>query len=247
MSSGMASAWGTPSTYTCAVSVSRSAMPRKSASDPMGSSSGATPAPSSARSSSSVRSKLARSRSSLFTNTMRGTPRRAASRQIAAVCTSTPSTADTTNTARSTTRRAAMTSPRKSAYPGVSTRLTLWPFHSKGANARDRDSPRRCSSGSWSQTVDPSSTRPSRLMAPARWSNASANVVLPAPPWPTRATLRSFSDGKCCTRIPLAWARTTSAGRVPNRPRRLLGNLRSHRTSGIAHCALGRLAQGLGS
>ena len=41
--------------------------------------------------------------------------RAAAIFQIASVCTSTPSTALTTNTARSTTRRAAATSPTKSA------------------------------------------------------------------------------------------------------------------------------------
>ena len=46
---------------------------------------------------------------------IRGTPSRVASRHTASVCTSTPSTALTTNTARSTTRSAARTSPRKSA------------------------------------------------------------------------------------------------------------------------------------
>src|SRR5687768_13283575 len=91
-------------------------------------------------------------------------------------------------------------------------RLTLWPFHSKGVRARDREMPRRCSSGSWSLTVDPSSTRPSRLMAPARCKSASARLVLPAPPWPTRATLRIFSDEKSCTQFPLASSTAASAG-----------------------------------
>src|SRR6478672_2828808 len=75
-------------------------------------------------------------------------------------------------------------------------RLTLWPFHSKGATAKESEKPRACSSGSWSQTVVPSSTRPSRFVAPAMWRSASASVVLPDPPWPTIATLRIFSGGK---------------------------------------------------
>jgi hypothetical protein len=41
--------------------------------------------------------------------------------------------------------------------------------------------PRAISSGSKSHTVDPSSTRPARVMAPARSSSASASVVLPLP------------------------------------------------------------------
>src|SRR5687767_10854553 len=70
--------------------------------------------------------------------------------------------------------------------------------------ANDSERPLRCSSGSWSQTVEPSSTRPIRLIAPARCKSASARVVLPAPPWPTSATLRIFSDENGCTRVPLA-------------------------------------------
>ena len=52
---------------------------------------------------------------------------------------------------------------------------------------------RFCSSGSKSDAVVPSSTRPIRLMAPDRASSASARVVLPLPPWPTRTTLRILS------------------------------------------------------
>ena len=97
------------------MSVSRSATPWNAASSPMGSSSGAMPAPKRSRSWSRVRVNEARSRSSLFTKIMRGRPSRSASRQMASVCTSTPSTALTTKTARSTTRSAARTSPTKSA------------------------------------------------------------------------------------------------------------------------------------
>ena len=87
-------------------------------------------------------------------------------------------------------RSAAATSPMKSAYPGVSTRLILWSRHSKGATESDSEMPRLCSSGSKSHAVVPSSTRPMRAIAPARWSNASARLVFPAPLCPTRATLR---------------------------------------------------------
>ncbi len=53
----------------------------------------------------------------------------------------------------------------------------------------------RCSSGSWSDTVLPSSTVPIRVIAPDVYSMASSSVVLPEPPWPTSKTLRmSFAS-----------------------------------------------------
>ena len=67
---------------------------------------------------------------------------------------------------------------------------------SNGARASDSDIVRLASSGSVSQTVVPSSTRPARASTPARRRSASTSVVLPLPPWPTMATLRIFSvDG----------------------------------------------------
>ena len=89
--------------------------PRNSASSPIGSSSGATPAPKRSFSCSSVRSNDARSRSSLLTKITRGMPRSSAIFQATSVWTSTPSTAETTHTTRSTARSAAATSPTKSA------------------------------------------------------------------------------------------------------------------------------------
>ena len=47
-------------------------------------------------------------------------------------------------------------------------RFTLWPSDSNGASASDTEMRRRASSGSKSQTVLPSSTRPTRGIAPAR-------------------------------------------------------------------------------
>ena len=49
-----------------------------------------------------------------------------------------------------------------------------------------------------------SSTRPRRGIAPAVNSRASAREVLPAPPWPTRATLRIFAVGNVFTNPPVA-------------------------------------------
>ena len=49
---------------------------------------------------------------------------------------------------------------------------------------------RAISSSSKSVTVEPSSTSPSRLTAPAASSAAETSCVLPHPPWPTTATLR---------------------------------------------------------
>ncbi len=90
-------------------------MPWNALSSPIGSSSGAIPAPNLSWRSAKVRSNEARSRSSLFTKTSRLSPSSPASRHAARVCDSTPSTALTTSTTRSTTEQAALTSPKKSA------------------------------------------------------------------------------------------------------------------------------------
>ena len=83
----------------------------------------------------------------------------------------------------------------KSAYPGASSTLIFTPFHSIGAVDSETEIPFRCSSGSWSDTVFPSSTVPIRVMAPEVKSIASRRVVFPDPPWPTSRTLRmSFAS-----------------------------------------------------
>jgi len=71
----------------------------------------------------------------------------------------------------------------------------LWSCHVNVASAREADSWRLSSSGSVSLVAVPSSTRPMRGMAPALNSSASARVVLPDPPWPTRATFRILAEG----------------------------------------------------
>src|SRR5437660_7187691 len=75
-------------------------------------------------------------------------------------------------------------------------RLILCRSYSKGARASDTEILRLTSSASKSVVVVPSSTRPWRGMAPAQKRRASASVVFPAPPWPTRATLRILAGGK---------------------------------------------------
>src|SRR5256886_8631324 len=83
-------------------------------------------------------------------------------------------------------------------------RLILCPSYSKGATASDTEILRLTSSASKSVVVVPSSTRPWRGMAPAQKRSASARVVFPAPPWPTRATLRILAGGKVFTPAHLA-------------------------------------------
>ena len=91
---------------------------------------------------SRVRSKSARSWSSLLMKIMRGTPRRAGKApQRPSVCTSTPSTAPTRRRSRSLRRRGPAR-PRctKSAKPGVSIRLILWsPTRRRRQREGDRD------------------------------------------------------------------------------------------------------------
>src|SRR6266487_3014100 len=124
--------------------------------------------------------------------TARGMPTAAHSSQSIRVSPSTPSVAATANSAASAARRPARRSPVKSAYPGVSSRLTLTPAWVSGASVRLTDRCCLISTSSKSLTVVPSSTRPARWMVPVATSSASTSVVLPAPEWPTSTTLRTL-------------------------------------------------------
>ena len=104
--------------------------------------------------------------------------------------TSTPITPFTTNTAPSHTRSAASASATKLGSPGVSMRLILRSCHVNDARLEAIDISRAFSSGAESETVVPSATEPSRLIAPASNRSASFSDVFPLPRWPTRATLR---------------------------------------------------------
>ena len=88
-----------------------------------------------------------------------------------------------TTIAASTAASASTTSAWKSAYPGVSTIVIRIPSCSSEPTARLMLWLRLCSSGSQSRAVVPASTVPSRAIAPASKSIASARLVLPAPPW----------------------------------------------------------------
>ena len=118
------------------------------------------------------------------------------------------SAAEMTNSAASAARSPARSSPTKSACPGVSTRLIRTGPAAPAAEQRarvlsttvlatasDTDRPTRRSTSSKSQTVVPFSMLPGRLMAPVAARMASISMVLPAPPGPTRTTLRTCSAG----------------------------------------------------
>ena len=179
----------------------RSIRPRTSCSAPIGISVATACGPNVLLSESSVRKKSARSRSSMFTNTSRARSSSAARAHRRVVETSTPITAFTTNTADSQTRSAPSASATNEESPGVSIRLILRPSHSNEASAAEIDICRACSSSSASEIVVPSTTEPSRLIAPASNSNASNSDVFPVPRCPTSATLRIWSAA--FTRAPL--------------------------------------------
>ena len=83
----------------------------------------------------------------------------------------------------------------KDGSPGVSIRLTFTSRQSKEASDAEIDIPRDFSSSSESETVVPSATEPSRVVAPASNNRASCSDVFPLPRWPTNATLRILSAG----------------------------------------------------
>ena len=145
----------------------RSMTPGTSCSDPIGISVATTWRPKAALSASSVRKKSARSRSSMFTKMRRAMSSSAARSHRRCVPTSTPMTALTTKTADSQTRSAPRASATKLGSPGVSRRLILRSCHSNDASDAEMDICRACSSGSASDTVLPSWTLPSRVVAPA--------------------------------------------------------------------------------
>src|SRR3954447_7093747 len=126
-------------------------------------------------------------------------PTAAHSRQRARVLSSTPSFAATTNSAQSAARSPARSSPTKSAYPGVSIRLTLVSRWTSAATASEMLRPWTCSDSSKSVTVVPSRTEPARGIAPEAASRVSANVVFPDPAGPTSTTLR-IRSGLLATR-----------------------------------------------
>ena len=159
----------------------RSITPSTSCSEPIGISVATTCCPNAPLSCSSVRKKSARSRSSMFTNSIRAMSSSAARAHRRLVETSTPITALTTNTADSHTRSAPSASATKLGSPGVSSRLILRSCHSNELSAAEIDICRACSSGSASETVLPSGTEPEPVDRPGLEQQRLVQRRLPRP------------------------------------------------------------------
>src|SRR6267142_1118817 len=142
---------------------------------------------------SSIDSRSAFSASMRLITIMRHRFRCAAHFNMRSVASWIPVSAFTTTTAVSTAARAPMAWPMKSGDPGVSIRWIWVFFQAKLTMAELSECLYSFSSGSKSQTVLPFSTLPAAGMAPALARSASARVVLPAPVWPTSATVRMDS------------------------------------------------------
>ena len=141
----------------------------------------ATASPVSAsRSAAIVASTSAPTRSILFAKTRNGIRSRSRMRISTRVCAWTPSTADTTSTAPSSTARARSTSATKSEWPGVSMRLTRVSPTVNATTAERIVMPRARSTASESVTVSPWSTRPTWVLTPVSKRRRSVSVVLPA-------------------------------------------------------------------
>ena len=132
---------------------------------------------------SRTRPSSAPARSILLTKISVGTPSRRSARNSSGVCGWTPSTAETTRTAPSSTPRTRSTSAMKSGWPGVSTRLTARSPRTNEATADRIVMPRSRSRSRESVWVVPASTLPTWSIAPALKRSRSVRVVLPASTW----------------------------------------------------------------
>ena len=111
---------------------------------------------------------MAFSRSHLETNTMVALPFLRASWNAFSAPTVTPLRPDTTTSTLSAARMPSYSPASKSNRPGASIRLYLMPSYSTGTTDADRLALRFASSGSKSEIVVPSSTRPIRSAAPEK-------------------------------------------------------------------------------
>ena len=98
----------------------------------------------------------------------------------------------------------------------MSTIVTRVPSVSNVATARLSDSRRFCSSGSKSRCEVPSSTLPTRPTAPDLCRSCSPSVVLPAPAWPARTTLRRW--GRSTLLVVMGRSILVAEGRVEGGP-----------------------------
>ena len=105
----------------------------------------------------------------------------------------TPSTAETTSTAPSSTPSTRSTSAMKSGWPGVSIRLTVVSPTTNDTTADLMVMPRWRSRASESVWVLPASTLPTSSMTPAANSSRSVRLVLPASTWARIPRLSHFA------------------------------------------------------
>ena len=148
-----------------------------------------------------VRSTSAPARSILLTNSSVGMCNRCSARIRMRVCGWTPSTAETTSTAPSSTLRTRSTSAMKSGWPGVSIRLTWTPPSANEATADLIVMPALRSSSSESVCVVPASTLPTSSMTPASKRSRSVRVVLPASTCARIPRLSCFCDTRHSFRV----------------------------------------------
>mmetsp|Transcript_22354 Transcript_22354/g.69164 ORF Transcript_22354/g.69164 Transcript_22354/m.69164 type:complete len:213 (+) Transcript_22354:1482-2120(+) len=146
--------------HTISFIVTRSTMPSKSSSAPMGTCMGRATAPRFVLIMSTQRSKFAPMRSILLTKMSRGTPYLSAWRHTVSDCGSTPDTESRQHTAPSSTLSARSTSSVKSTWPGVSMMLMRWSFHAQVVAADVMVMPRSCSCSIQSMVALPSCTSP---------------------------------------------------------------------------------------
>ena len=124
------------------------------------------------------------SRSILFTNVMIGVARSRQTSSSLIVCASTPFAASITITAASTAVSTRYVSSEKSWWPGVSSRLIVWPAYSNCITELVTEMP-RCFSTSIQSDVAwrallRAFTVPAIWIAPPNSSSFSVSVVLPA-------------------------------------------------------------------
>ena len=171
--------------------------------------------------SASTRAGSAPPRSILLMKIAWARPGGARTHQRTTVCDWTPSTADTTRTAASSTARLRSTSAMKSEWPGVSMRLTWMSPTANDATFVRTVMPRRRSMSIESVRVVPSSMLPGAEMAPASSMSRSVRLVLPA------STCARMPRLMVCATVPLLQKSGRDCRQSSSRSH--LGDLRSSR------------------
>ena len=170
--------------------VTKSMIPRKSLSAPIGYWIGWALAPSLWSRDWQLYLKSAPVLSILLTNTIRGTKYSVACLQTVSVWGSTPAWASSTVTAPSSTLNERLTSTVKSTCPGVSMIFIRWPFQNAVVAAEVIVIPLSCSCSIQSICAAPSWVSPILWILPVWYRTLSVKVVLPASMWAMIPILR---------------------------------------------------------